>query len=379
MVDAERLRVAARALTEARGIDRERIWTTIADRRVVGVYGEAETGKTSVIEAGLRGERVARVDLDGAAGEAEVAWLLARALARFVALPLDLSLLHAPSDLQPARAKRVLVQLTETLGATVRDLALAEGPDRASADLDEVLDHFDRLADSDTILWIDHLETPSLTPRHPVDVDSLLWRIRARGQRSEWRLLLSCRTPAVEIAASERGAYYLDGEWLRLVRPDRAIWRRVASQAGAPMGPELDPLLDLTQGHPRTTLLVLASTQDDRSAHEAFADLISLDTGLAARAMQHAKTLHRLGGHVLTEVAAGRGPYQRLARYAATKDISLAVSRLHMAGLLTQPAPRKWLITNPLVAACLRGGLPREPEEEPENSDTPLQTPFAFR
>jgi hypothetical protein len=122
----------------------------------------------------------------------------------------------------------------------------------------------------------------------------------------------------------------------------------------------LRDLTEMTEQHPATTLLALALRATGKAASSPLAlwqDMLPLDDGHTGRAVQHARSLHRLGGRILEQIAHGIGPYEDAAR-GSVQDINRAVRRLHQAGLIFQPKPRTWDVTNPLVAARLRGALP---------------------
>jgi hypothetical protein len=61
--------------------------------------------------------------------------------------------------------------------------------------------------------------------------------------------------------------------------------------------------------------------------------LAALHTDLTRRTIQHARTLHRLGGHILQAIAEGKRPYQETPD-ARSKETGAAVSALHTAGII---------------------------------------------
>jgi hypothetical protein len=372
---------AHHCLTEARRSDRIDIDLAIATLDVTGVSGEPEVGVTTLTQDALRGARsgVVRLDLDGVAGMADVVWLMARGLARLVVSPIDLSLIGLPPDHRPATATRALVTLRRQLGEEIARVAAAGHPSAGDEQLlGPVLDRVADLPAEPPILWIDHLESPRLTARHPVDVGQLLWDVRARQQRSSMRVVLSCRTVAVGVATDYDAAFYGDGTWLAVAPPGLATWETAVSglwetrSGPAPDRSWLDALLQLTGGHVATTLLAVVETYcADSSSHprSLLEQLTLRDDGLTARAVQHARSLHRLGSQVLVRIANGLGPYEE-AGAANPQEINRAVRALHLGGLITQPKPRTWRITNPLVAARLNGARWPAPQALDERSDS---------
>ena len=81
--------------------------------------------------------------------------------------------------------------------------------------------------------------------------------------------------------------------------------------------------------------------------------MLVLDTGLVAETIQRARAVHRRGSQLLVRIALGIGPYQQ-AHGATARDISLAMQKLHRAGLVVRVGPRNWMVQNPLVATGLR-------------------------
>jgi hypothetical protein len=89
--------------------------------------------------------------------------------------------------------------------------------------------------------------------------------------------------------------------------------------------------------------------------------LANHDDGHTARALEHARTLHRLGAQVLVEIAHGRKPYGQPGLGSRPQEINRALQRLHSAGLPTNHGHGAWSVTNPLLAmrtrALARGGV----------------------
>jgi hypothetical protein len=334
-----------------------------------------------VIDIALRrsGQRSLRLDLDGVAGEHEAASLLARELARAVMGRQTLSLLAAPS-LAPAAARRERIAFAEQVGARVAALAVEDEPvDGVS--VTEVLDAVAKVyeqAAAPAVLWIDHLQAPALTSRHPLDVDALLWNVRSLHQRIELPIILSGSKAVTQIAYGRHGAFYGDGVWVTLTRPGLDAWHEVAAALpdGGPPPRWVSEMADITHRHPATMLLALAVSDEipdhARTPLDLWQLLLALDDGLVGRALQHARSLHRLGGLVLQRIADGVGPYEGARTKAEQNDRSRATRRLYEGGLITQPRKRAWEVTNPLLAGRLRRDLPLTPADA-----MPVEAPSA--
>ncbi len=374
------------ALTAARDSEIVRIEEALRRFGMTGVHGEPEVGVTRLIAETIRasGQPSIRVDLDGATDEAYVAWVMARELAVAVIGRTNLSLMHAPIGLRPTSAIQDFIDLTEQVGKPIAELATGElpNPDIKVGAVLEALGRVYEHAAAPPVLWIDHLQAPRLTPRHPLDVSELLWSVRALQQRIELPIILSGNRVATAIAHETQGAFHGDGVWLEIGRPDVETWIATSSALTDDRSRPavwVTEMAEMTRRHPSTMLLALAlafeglagPTSSQRgdapprlerevgllSPLEMWQFMLSLDDGHTGRSMQHARTLHRLGGHVLEQIAHGAGPYTS-RKGASIQEIHRAVRRLHEAGLITQPAERQWEVTNPLVAARLRSNLP---------------------
>ena len=349
-------------LTAARSDIVARIEESVLASPLTGVMGEADCGKTllcSIVctNARKRDTVVISLDLDGAYSPNQLAWSWAKELARAVVDPVALSHLAAlPQDMWPTHTRNQILGLGEHLGEEVAALAELPSPRHGVGKLDAVastLAATERLARRrDTLIAIDHLEAPSLTPRHPLNVAQLLWRVRAVTQlQSRLRVLLVSRSPAVKLAAAPTAAFYGDGQWLTVTPP---LTDAFATATGHPQD-LVKLVLNRTGGHVNSTLELLEAllaTATTAEVEHAIRHLAALHTDLTRRTVQHARTLHRLGGHILHAIAEGKRPYQATPD-ARSKEIGAAVGALHLAGVIRrQDALRQknWDITDPRVA-----------------------------
>jgi len=349
-------------VASAREPEAQSIREALESHRVVGVLGEAEVGKSATITQALRPDQrsdVLAVDLDGAAGDGHVGFLLAKRIARALVGPTDLSLLVG-GVLTPRRVENRRVDLAELLGIDGMQEALSEWPSgRYSAVAGmSALRRFAQ--DRPLTLWLDHLEAPALTPRHPLDVERLLWDVRDLQQtQPDFRVVLSAREAFAPELLGPRAAFHQQGRWLTLDVPLAEAWSVIATSAGIRTS-TVRSLVAATGGHLATMQLALlevaGTSRSGLRADDVLRDLAARDDGLAARAMQHARTLHRLGGQVLSQIARGERPYGALQRGGASnQEIRKVLNRLRLAGLLRRSDG--WRIVNPLVAMRLRGSV----------------------
>jgi len=353
---------AREQLTTARGDVVERIEESILTLPLTGVMGEADCGKTllcSIVRTNMhkRGTTVISLDLDGAYSPNRLAWSWAKELARAVIDPASISHLDAlPQDMWPASTRNQILSLGEHLGEETAALVELPSPRHGAGDLDAIastLTATERLARSrETLLVIDHLEAPSLTPRHPLNVVQLLWRVRAVTQlQPRLRVLLISRTPAVKLATAPTAAFYGDGQWMTVTPPSPEAFATATGRSRD----LIEIVLSRTGGHVNSTLELLEAlptVADSADVEQTTRRLAARHTDLTRRTFQHARTLHRLGGHILQAIAEGKRPYQETPD-ARSKEIGAAVTALHLAGIIRrQDALRQkhWTITDPRVA-----------------------------
>lgn len=352
------------ALRTARAAEAEEIASALDQTRVLGVVGEAEVGKSQTVAQALAlrpdSGPLLTLDLDGAADEWHVGWLVARAIARAAIGDMDVSLLAAEA-LAPERVRQRRRALTRVVGTALVEEAMRPTP-TGEIGLTAALEAIDALVERSGAarIWIDHIEAPGLTPRHPVDVHDLLWKFRELNEREPLiSLVISGRAAAERMANGPSAAFYGSGRWLTLARPTVHAWKEVGADLA------IDPrhaetLAGLTSCHPQTTLLALSAQAvagADVQPRDVMLDLIAGDDGLNARALQHARSLHRLGGQVLLQVAAGAPPFGAEQRGRTSRtEVAKVLERLRAAGLIARHGRGDWQVVNPLLAWRLSTG-----------------------
>ena len=336
---------------------------TASELNFSGIVGEADVGKTAALSLALdelatRDWVVLRIDLDAAWSPNQLAWMWARELARSVIGPVAMSHLEAlPTTMWPATTRQKVLTLADSLGSGVAELAEAPEPPRGvgkDAVLDGPVRATLKLAETQRILLsIDHLEAPRAARLSSPNVEKLLWRIRASGQHSRnLHVMVCCRPPAQSMAAGPQAAYHLDGRWLEIDVPtahDFSVAADVPLQT-------CEKVVQLTRGHPGATLRLLEDVvTHGGSIDSAVGRVTTQSVDLARRSIQHARGIHRLGGHLLRAVAFGEGPYEATPS-ADPADIAEAMRRLHLNGLVRRVSARgEWVTTDPRVMWALTG------------------------
>jgi DNA-binding CsgD family transcriptional regulator len=372
-------------LTRARDPAVERIIETVQEQSFAGLVGEADVGKSALLHAAvarLSDEfTVVMLDLDGAWSPNRLAWRWARELTRAVIGTVALSHLDALSpEMWPASTRSTLLGLSAQLGREVAALAEAPGPPRGvgkPAVLDGPVQATRRLAEQKPLLLVlDHLEAPRAAGLGSPDVAELLWRVRSGGQYTpNLHLLLCTRPPAQDLAAGPDAAYRLDGRWLTLDPPSPEAF---SDATGADIT-LCQPVHARTGGHPRATVELLEELQREgqqvRDTDSLIGAMAERHSDLARRYVQHARSVHRLGAHLLLAIVQGLGPYEATPEIAAS-EIAPAMTRLHLNGLVRRTGPREWASADPRVAWALGAGRSYELTHAAHHgSSTPLAPP----
>lgn len=351
-------------LTEARRDAVEEVTRTIIEQRFAGLVGEADVGKSAILTDALgrvreTGRQVVYLDLDGAWSPNRLAWRWAGELARTVLEPVAHShLVGLSPGMWPATTRSEVLRLSGQLGPQVAELAEASFPRRGVGTLDAldpvIAATVDLASHQFVALVIDHLEAPRAAGWNSPDVRKLLWRIRARaGQSPNLHVAVCCRPPAQDFAAGPDEAYHLDGRWLTISPPTSLEFSRAT-------GVSLkicDQVTRQSGRHPRATLELLHEVGEHDRAHPpdiaaAIARVVPRHADLARRCTQHARSVHRLGSHLLAAVASGLGPYEASPEMDGS-DVSEAMTRLHLNGLVRRIAPREWGTADPRVGWLL--------------------------
>jgi hypothetical protein len=356
---------------------------TIAEQPFTGLVGEAELGKSRILNAALRQlssrqRAVVKLDLDGAWSPNRLAWQWALELARAAVGAVPISHLHSlDRSMWPASTRSAVLSLPGALGPETA--ALAQQPQPANGiGRDEALQAplqatLALAREREVILAIDHLETPSAAGLRSPDVAKLLWSIRAPAQHlKNLHVVVATRPAAQDLASGAQSAYHLLGRWLTIQPPTA---EEFAGATGMPL-PWCDHVVAHTGGHPSSTMEVLAELRtlttdrgqilpdlptgysEKRAAslvEYAIVTVSERHVDLARRSIEHARSVHRLGSHLLAAVARGEGPYQATPEIPGS-EVAKAMVRLHLNGLVRQRgSQRGWEPTDPRIRWALSG------------------------
>lgn len=372
-------------LPAAQLIGRGEVVASLAAALTQGVHqivlGPRRTGKTSVCRAALEqvagdGTYVVSVDLFAIANRAEFATALVRGavanrgrLARGARRLLDAG--HALAGLAS-------VTLTAKLKAELgEDVEIAFTPALAHRDPERVLDYALRLLqriavadDVHLVVFIDEFQEVA-HPRAPYgDPDTLTKQMRAVLQDSDRVTALfsgSVDHLMRDLFVPERRAFYRFGATRRLPDIPADAWlsglrARYAEDQVTCAPSALERLLEMSGGHPRSTLLIAQHAHLVLLADEMrVLTLAAVDEGfysaLAADAIGHETEMERIRGlgpaavEVARRVAAGARPYAGTSKVRPTER---ALRALLNAGLIEKLARGDYTLTDPLFAHYLR-------------------------
>ena len=181
-----------------------------------------------------------------------------------------------------------------------------------------------------------------------------LWALRGRAASEPLRVLLLTRPWHEDKLTDSRGPFFGFGKTHKIEQPQTARWRKAYDDRVAP--DHLSWLLERTRGLVRPTMKTLDEAVDESSttpnvmAAWSWLELSSQqEAELAARL---ARGFHRFGPRLLAAIAAGQPPYAAVPG-ARPNAIATALRTLRDNDLIYQPAPRRWLIANPLLESSL--------------------------
>jgi uncharacterized protein len=362
-----------------RAVDVDRITMALVGGANVVLAGPRRTGKTTVADAALvacqsDGAYVAKVDLFECADAGALAHLLTlellgnRPLLRRAirdALDAGRSVLDA---LRPAATIRARQDLGEDIEFTL-DLARAE-EDPAKA-LDTALRLAQKLAERDdrrVVVFFDEFQDIG-TGRFG-DGDTITRKMRAVLQRSPEvsvlfagsieHLMRNLFAPG-ERALSQFGAFHeltaiTSEEWAEGIR------ERLARDQTSITSDALSRLVELGEGHPRTTMLI-AQQAHAQAIEELFREIdhaavvAALDRAIASEQLRHQQQLERIraAGRFAERMAIRVAADAQLYRNLKPQQASRALNALRDIGVVERARQGRWYVIDPMLRRYLAG------------------------
>jgi DNA-binding CsgD family transcriptional regulator len=362
----------AAAIDKARGPLVDRVVETVIENSFTGVTGEAEMGKSLIVDRAGRllraeGFKFIRLDLDEIYSPNHLAWTWARQMARTVMDPVAFShMTSLGAGMWPGSTRADFVALPDRIGPEAARLAQHPHPEGTVGSTQQLAALARATADMvrrelRVVLVIDHLEAQATARGKTPGARELLWLIRSSSQHTrDLRVVVACRPAAQNVAADERAAFHGDGRWL-------TIGPLTADDLPDDVNMQAPTLIAATRGHPAAVQELIVEMFTGESSpggnvgggvamQTAIGRLVGRHSSLAGRYLQHARSLHRLGGHLLKVIAAGEGPYTGSPNIDPSQ-IADAMKRLDLAGLVAKPDRQStdWVIADPRVAWVLTG------------------------
>jgi hypothetical protein len=357
------------ALDELRSQEIDRIATLLNDGGLLLVYGPDAQEAVEISAAGLAATyeiSSAEVDLDACTDQQQVAQAIARAAAG--ALLGDARLLDVPEDRLSAVQQRTWLDLRRALGDIV-DLLDGELPaERPSAPL--IADVVGALAQGamersvHTALVLYGADALIDVPRSRfTKPGELLWAMRSAAQGTpQFSLILAGGPATIDLTSDPNAAFYGWGRPLKLGRLDtETLSDAVIAALGSDRALALR-VAELSEGLPRIARLLarwvreeLATPAPGDPVGAAWIRLLHDQASSLRTATRLLADLHRVALPVCQALATGRAPY----RAAHSSEVTRALRLLHAHGVCESPKPRAWRLTDPLLAAWLRGDSTR--------------------
>ena len=362
-----------------RAVDVDRIAMALVGGGNVVLAGPRRTGKTTVADAALvacqsDGAYVARVDLFDCADAGGLAHLLTLELlgnrprlrrAIRDALDAGKSVLDA---LRPAAAIRARQDLGEDIELTL-DLARAE-EDPAKA-LDTALRLAQKLAERDerrVVVFFDEFQ--DIDAGRFGDGDTLTRKMRAILQRSPdvsvlfagsiEHLMRNLFAPG-ERALSQFGSFHeltpiTSQEWGEGIR-ERLVKDQTSITSDA-----LSRLVELGEGHPRTTMLI-AQQVHAQAIEELFREIdhaavvAALHRAMASEQLRHQQQLERIraAGRFAERMSIRVATEAELYRNLKPQQASRALNALRDIGVVERARQGRWYVIDPMLRRYLAG------------------------
>jgi hypothetical protein len=296
----------------------------------------------------------------------QVAQAIARAAAG--ALLGDARLLDVPEDRLSAVQQRTWLDLRRALGDIV-DLLDGELPaERPPAPL--IADVVGALAQGamersvHTALVLYGADVLIDVPRSRfTKPGELLWAMRSAAQGApQFSLILAGGPATIDLTSDPNAAFYGWGRPLKLGRLDtETLSDAVIAALGSDRALALR-VAELSEGLPRIARLLarwvreeLATPAPGDPVGAAWIRLLHDQASSLRTATRLLADLHRVALPVCQALATGRAPY----RAAHSSEVTRALRLLHAHGVCESPKPRAWRLTDPLLAAWLRGDSTR--------------------
>jgi hypothetical protein len=340
--------------------------TRIGERAGLTVIASDPCSGTSALLASLVGDQAQAVLVDcrGAQDTLDLATVVADAA--IVKLEPDAYSAWLDADLYGSAAGRVLSRRLSPRGVDLEELHQASGPG-----LQRLRDAFELVTvlASSPVVVLDHLGS-MLAAQSKNERDHLVSELRALRQAHNDLDLILVEHAVVGLLGrailSASHPFYQAGQVVRIRRPSpaRLVSDLVITRAWTSVPAELlREAAELAVGVPALTWRIVelaAAEAHDDPAQQAFAGwqkLRELTEPSIARQWDTLRRLHPSAPHLAAVLSLDLPPYTTVP--ASKKTVNDGLRRLGTIGLVWQPKPRQWSLSDPLLAGYAREHAPR--------------------
>jgi hypothetical protein len=340
-----------------------RVAALLRDSALVLVHGPDSQESVDVVRAAVARRKDARagtVDVDLCASSEDLARKIVRAVAD--ALVGDPHLLDVPEDRRTSAQQRRWLTARRSLGGAFDTLG-AEGSKQRdpSAVVSEAIVALGRTGGPGrrvlVLYGVDSLiDAPRSRFKEP---GRLLWSLRSSAQAAKGVVFVLAGGPgSVELVSGRDAAFLGWGRTLELRRLDHEELSAAIRAESALEEPLARRVAALSEGLPKLADRLILRTR--AGMHEspttdpvdaAWSGLLRENASGLRTTVRLIAGMHRAALPVCRALAAGEGPYSA----AHSSEVTRALRLLHVNGVCETPTPRSWRLTDPLLAAWLRG------------------------
>ena len=188
---------------------------------------------------------------------------------------------------------------------------------------------------------------------HRLGPDPMVWELRQIANEATFQIMLTTRSAHVTKLAGPSGAFFGNGWTVELPSPTVSRWAEVLDDHAQSLQPsDLEGLMQLTRGRPRTTVGVLADRTPSMSIWTSWNRAVHANLARADDVLRLAAAINAYAPSLLLAIASGRPPYGAITD-ASSQRVARTLARLRDLDLIEQPAPRRWEIADPLLSAAL--------------------------
>jgi hypothetical protein len=338
----------------------------LRDSGLVLVHGPDAQESIEVVSAALtprNGSRAGVVDVDLCESSEDLARKIVRGAAD--AIVGDHHLLDVPEDRRSSAQQKRWLEVRRSLGDAFNALDAPRGshqldPARLVSAAIAALAGTGGSRPGRRVLVLYGVDSLIDVPRSRFKEPSrLLWSLRSAAQSAKSVVFVLAGGPAsVELVSAPDAAFLGWGRTLELRRLGEEELSAAISTKSALEGALAQRVAELSEGLPRVADRLIGRVEVATRGSGAVDPVEVAWRGVLREQASGFRTtvrliagLHRAALPVCHALAAGQGPY----RAAHSSEVTRSLRLLYVNGVCESPSPRSWRLTDPLLAAWLRG------------------------